>query len=121
MLKTLFAPQRDQRDAQTNCSQDTEQTVPATALPNRRRFLKKIGGAAAGMWAAQALAVSAVSSAEPAQAQEPEPSSRATRAFFLRANAAFQDRSAGYPPHPTNGDEQRYPQPDWKFFQGLAP
>jgi len=119
VLKSFFAPQRDQCDAPTNCSQESNQPIPTPDVPNRRRFLKKIGSAAAGVWAAQTLAVSAVSSAKPAQAQEPEPSSRATRAFFLRGNAAFQDRSAGYPPHPTNGDEGRYPNRIGNFSKGL--
>ena len=119
MLKTFLARQRDQCDAQTDCRQNANHSTQTQHVPNRRRFLKKIGGAAAGVWAAQTLAVSAVGSAEPAQAQEPDSSSRATRAFFLRANAAFQDRSAGYPPHRTNGDEQRYGSRIGNYSKGL--
>ena len=88
-------------------------------MPHRRRFLKKVGSAAAGMWAAQTLAISSVSSAEPAHAQEQEPEGRSNRAFFLRGNAALQDRYAGYPPHPPNGDEQRYRNRIGNYSKGL--
>ncbi len=120
MLKTFFAaPKHGQSDAEAHRGLDGKETPEAPLVPHRRRFLKKVGGAAASLWAAQALAISSVTSAEPAHAQEQEPSNRATRAFFLRGNAALEDRNAGYPSHPTNGDEQRYRNRIGNYSKGL--
>ncbi len=120
MLRNLFATQkRGQPAAEARPDQAGTEQPETFVAPNRRRFLKKVGGAAAGMWAAQALAISSVTSAEPAHAQEPEPSSRANRAFSLRGNSALEDRNAGYPPHPTNGDEQRYRNRVGNYSKGL--
>jgi len=119
VLRRFLATQKPGRpDAEANRDRDGNVPPKTVVVPNRRRFLKKVGGAAAGMWAAQTLAISSATGAELAHAEEQEPE-RSKRAFLLRGNAALQDRNAGYPSHPTNGDELRYGNRIGNYSKGL--
>ncbi len=83
---------------------------------DRRQFLGRAGGIAAGLSGALTgstvgLGLAALGG-RPARADEISPtkgSKRAEAAYKIRVEAAERDRKLGIPEHPTNGDEELYP------------
>ena len=85
---------------------------------SRRDFFAKVGVAAA------AAAVGGMVIEAPAAAQERDAAanssiSRVQQSFEIRRNAALRERNIPSPPHPTNGDEARYPNKIGNYSKGL--
>ena len=96
----------------------------------RRVFLGKVGGVTAASLAAGAIGLSPVLEAGSprTEAQELEPLAesgplsarkRAKKAFTLRVDVAQREKDLPLPFHPTNGDEERYPNKIASFSKGL--
>ncbi len=90
----------------------SQQTTPAPGV-SRRGFLGRAGGLAASTVAAGALTAlpvgDALSSSAAADAvTAPTAVQRADAAYALRVAAARYEHARPLPPHPTNGDEERY-------------
>ena len=114
-------------------SDDTEksETPEPSAAPerglDRRQFLGGVSGiAAAGLSGALAGGASALGLAalggSPAAATELAPTKgaqRAEAAYKVRVAAAERQRKLGIPEHPTNGDEERYPNRIGNFHKTL--
>ncbi len=91
-----------------------EQTDKSPSSLTRRKFLGNVGGVAALGAAAGAIGLEPIagSSRSVAQATEigPEnPIERLAKATGIRIEAALDDAADGIPFHPTNGDEELYP------------
>jgi hypothetical protein len=90
------------------------------SAPTRRKFMGKIGGAAAAT-AALALSPTLGSSSTRAEAETPtgvrDP--RVLKSFALRAGTAGADALVPVPPHTTNGDEGRYADHSASYSKGL--
>ena len=100
--------------------ESTEPSAGADVRPrlDRRGLLRCAAGSATALLSAGlAGCTSAADSAEEAVGGGVEPiaigplspTARADAAFRVRITAAKQERSLPIPPHPTNGDERRYP------------
>jgi hypothetical protein len=110
-------------DRRANASRVTPQ-LQSESQPcsrSRRAFIGKMGAlTAAGITAAGVSTLPLAARAETGTTFTPTGArQRLNRAFLLRTNAAIQDRSAGTPPHPTNGDEERYPNRIGNYSKGL--
>jgi hypothetical protein len=91
---------------------------------NRRKFIGRLGCAAAASLAASATGFSSVAQAAGAQSNSTTTSSsgadtRAQRSFQNRVNAAHAELNVPAPPQITNGDEQLYPNRIGNFSKGL--
>ena len=91
---------------------------------NRRKFIGRLGCAAAASLAASATGFSSVAQAAGAQSDSTTTSSsgadtRPQRSFQNRVNAARAELNVPVPPQITNGDEQRYPNRIGNFSKGL--
>lgn len=90
--------------------EDPAQSKP----PSRRAFLRQVVGLAA---ASNALVFSRTASAEPDRANFDD--RRREDAFRIRNDVALFEKKQPVPPHPTNGDEQRYSKKIGSFSKGL--
>jgi hypothetical protein len=89
--------------------------------PNRRNFVGKIGGAAAGL-AAGALGAPSVASAQSAgnnPAIEGVTNQRVIQAFTMRVGEAARDALTPVPNNAGNGDDSRYADKGGTFTKGL--
>ncbi len=91
---------------------------------DRRKFIRRLGCAAAASFAASATGFSSVAQAAGAQSNSTTPSSstadtRAQQSFQNRVNAAHAELNVPVPPQITNGDEQLYPNRIGNFSKGL--
>src|SRR5215217_3409452 len=87
---------------------------PPKASTSRRKFLGHMGGATAGAIALGSIGLEPLLGIEGsiAQAAEITPTSDAKRlseSFKIRSAAAKAEQTLGLFPHPTNGDEELYP------------
>jgi hypothetical protein len=91
-----------------------------SSSPTRRKFIGKIGGAAAAT-AAIALSPALDSPSTRAEAQTPAGVSdpRVLKSFALRVGKATADALVPVPPHTTNGDEARYADHSASYSKGL--
>ena len=91
-----------------------------SSSPTRRKFMGKIGGAAAAT-AAIALSPALDSPSTRAEAQTPAGVSdpRVLKSFALRVGTATADALVPVPPHTTNGDEARYADHSASYSKGL--
>jgi len=101
----------------------SKQTMPAPSLEqaedsrtghSRREFVGRVGGLAAGAIAAGAGSLPLAARAQGIDAAEAGFSShgaqqRRNQAFAIRLKAALREKNLPLPRHPTNGDEERYP------------
>jgi len=112
-------------DARTPiCQEEATSTAVGTS---RRKFLGRMGRAAAASLAVSAtgLATSAKtadrqSNFTPEQGQNPNGSQRAQQSFQNRRNAALAELNVAVPAEITNGDEQRYPNRIGNYSKGLV-
>src|SRR5277367_203083 len=112
-------------DARTPiCHEEATSTAVGTS---RRKFLGRMGRAAAASLAVSAtgLATSAKtadrqSNFTPEQGQNPNGSQRAQQSFQNRRNAALAELNVAVPAEITNGDEQRYPNRIGNYSKGLV-
>src|SRR5436305_753979 len=88
----------------------------ALAASNRRVFLQRVVAAAA---AANAFAISAPSDAASVSGTNAARNRRRSRAYRLRHKAAIDQQSLRIPDHPSNGDEEIYPNFIGNFSKGL--
>ena len=105
--------------------------------PGRRKFLRGIGAASAATIAAAATGLDWLRPREAAGAQfdaaadfEPESAAaagnpgvgavlRSLKSFTLRSQVALAEKAVQLPPHPSNGDETRYPNRIGNYSKGL--
>src|SRR5436853_7865668 len=89
------------------------QTIPSSSRRTRRRFLGDVGGIADASVAAGAIGMEPLfSSRVTVEAAEIAPDydhKRVNDAEKLRKDAAQDEQHLGAFPHPTNGDEELYP------------
>ena len=92
-----------------------------TLNENRRSFLKKIGGATASTFAIGAFAGTSAmeTKAQKGSFEKQIGSSRADVAFQIRVDAAQNQRNQPSVTHPTNGDEEQYPNFIGNFSKAL--
>lgn len=81
---------------------------------SRRRFLGHVGGATAASVAAGAAGLPALSllgapAAHAAEVGPMKPAQRANKAYEFRLKAALNEKTQPLPAHPTNGDDEAYP------------
>jgi hypothetical protein len=91
---------------------------------DRRKFISRLGCAAAAGFAASATGFSSGAEAAGAQSNSTTASSsggdtRALQSFRNRRNAALAELNVPVPPQVTNGDEQLYPNRIGNFSKGL--
>jgi hypothetical protein len=92
----------------------------------RRKFMGRIGRAAAASIAVSATGLSSVAKAASGQSNSAETqgsdhdNTRAQKCFNVRRNAAANELNVHVPPELTNGDEQRYSNRIGNFSKGLA-
>lgn len=95
-------------------------TEPGT---DRRRFLSRLGKLAAGAAAAGAVttgpAAQGLKDAAASDGSRWTDRERRYRALQVRVDAALQEFQLPHPPHPTNGDEERYRNRIGSFSKGL--
>ena len=99
---------------------NTQRDLPASAA--RRGFILRSTAAATaalGTAVLHPLLGGASGSAQAAEISSTPPSRRVQQAFLLRAQAAEAERARGVFPHPTNGDEERYPNRIANFHRTL--
>lgn len=110
----------DRTPGNLNERPDAAETRPAAPRAlTRRGLLGALGGTSAIAATAGTAAVIAPATAH-AEALGPlSPRDRRTKAFLIRGEAATLELLAGIPPHPTNGDEDRYPSRIGNFTKGL--
>ena len=91
---------------------------------SRRKFIGRVGSAAAASLAVSATGLSSL--AQSAEAQSTSASSngfgnqRAQESYMIRVAAARGELAVPTPPEITNGDEQRYPNRIGNYSKGLA-
>src|SRR5262245_42316174 len=79
---------------------------------SRRAFLGRVGGLTAGAMAVEVAGVAPLLDTKEAEAWEvgPEtPQQRRNHAYEVRHEAALSHKNLSLPDHPTNGDEELYP------------
>ena len=106
--------------SETLLSQLEHENTPA--LPSRRQFIGKFGGAAAAVGAIglSPLLDSSGTRAEAATGAIPDGTgSRVSKAYKLRVDTANRDSHIPVPPHTTNGDEKRYADKSGTYTKGL--
>jgi len=89
--------------------------VDSTIVEPRRRFLMQVGGCAAAL-------LGAGQGGTPAGAEELGPDNaprRREQALKIRLDAAFREAQLPLPPHPDNGDDQRFPSRIGSFTKAL--
>src|SRR5205823_2893368 len=113
-------------DLAARCANEQPSVTNQPALSirplSRRRFIGRIGGAAAAAWTASAISLSPVlgSKSVKAEAATILGRQRAIEAYDLRKDAALAEYHLPIVSHPNNGDEDLLQQQDWELFQGLA-
>jgi hypothetical protein len=102
-----------------------EQTDNPPSSMTRRRFLGNVGGTtatiglAAGIIGIEPILGSKRSVAQAVEIGPEGPVSRLAKATEIRINAAFDDAAASIPFHPTNGDEELFPNKIGTFTKNL--
>ena len=94
------------------------------APPSRRAFLRRIGGIAAAGVAAGPLDLPGLlgqggAAAEAAEVGPWKGQERRRHAYQVRHSAALAQKKLPHPAHPTNGDEERFPDQIGSFSKGL--
>jgi hypothetical protein len=94
------------------------------ASPSRREFLGNVSGATAATLAAGVVGIPSLGSHVPAKAAAPDvngfgDAGRAAQAYDVRVQAATIQKIAPLPDHPSNGDEDRYPNRIGNYSKGL--
>lgn len=100
------------------------ETEEIPAGMDRRVFLRTVGGTAAVAMTTGSLAAPALLRLEGAEAETAavgpvSPEKRRDQAYRVRVEAAKYQASLPLPAHPTNGDEERYPNKIGNFSKGL--
>ncbi|PYP87992.1 MAG: hypothetical protein DMF61_07785 [Blastocatellia bacterium AA13] len=99
------------------------QTIPSSSRRTRRRFLGDVGGIAAASVAAGAIGMEPLFSSrvtvEAAEIAPDDDHKRVNDAEKLRKDAAQDEKHLGAFPHPTNGDEELYPNRIGNFHKTL--
>jgi len=102
--------------ANTQSYREESEVDRASAFPfrkhTRRRFLGRVGGFSAAVMAAGTgglLALLDTRAAEAAEIGPESPQQRRNRAYQIRHDAALYHKNLPLPDHPTNGDEELYP------------
>ena len=108
------------------------EVLPATETNNlssasRRKFLGKVGTAAAATMAAGVIGTGKVALAQSSAKAGIRPefpggingNARVTHAYALRSAAATRELGVPIPPHTTNGDEARYADKSASYSKGL--
>ena len=112
----------DKRKTAPRADEISLEAKPETT--SRRKFIGRVGSAAAASLAVSATGLSSL--AKSAEAQSTSSNSngfgnqRAQESYMIRVAAARQELSVPTPPEITNGDEQRYPNRIGNFSKGLA-
>jgi len=91
----------------------------------RRKFIGRVGRAAAASLAFSATGLGSAAKAAPGQSNEATPglgngNGRAQQSFNIRRNAAANELNVSIPQEITNGDEQRYSNRIGSYSKGLA-
>jgi hypothetical protein len=94
------------------------------APPSRRQFLGRVGGATAGAIAIGTIGLEPLlgtmrSEAQAVQITPTSDSDRTEAAKAIRKKAADDEKALGVFPHPTNGDEELYPNRIGNFHKTL--
>ncbi len=92
---------------------------------SRRKFIGRVGSAAAASLAVSATGLSSLAQSASAQSTSSSSSSsggnqRAQESYMIRVAAARGELAVPTPPEITNGDEQRYPNRIGNYSKGLA-
>src|ERR1700758_2333838 len=97
---------------------DPEKQVPS---PSRRKFIGKIGGAAAAAATVGAVGFSPILGSAKAEAATKTPShnTREVASFALRVADATKEALITVPAHTTNGDETLYADKSGTYTKGL--
>jgi len=105
---------------------DDKQTKRRSQAPSRRQFLGQAGGATAAVLAVGAIGLEPLIGSKRSQALAVEvspfvddPGDRAGDAERVREDAARAEKALGQPAHPTNGDEELYPNRIGNFHKTL--
>ena len=112
----------DKRKTAPRADEISLEAKPETT--SRRKFIGRVGSAAAASLAVSATGLSSL--AKSAEAQSTSSNSngfgnqRAQESYMIRVAAARQELAVPTPPEITNGDEQRYPNRIGNFSKGLA-
>src|SRR5947208_4867870 len=112
-------------DLAARCANEQPSVTNQPALSirslSRRRFIGRIGGAAAAAWTASAISLSPVlgSKSVKAEAATILGRQRAIEAYDLRKEAALAEYHLPIVSHPNNGDEDRYSNKIGNYSKGL--
>jgi len=110
---------------------DDKQTKNGTYSSSRRKFLGKAGGATAAVLAVSAIGLEPLTGSRRSSARaieispftghnpNPDRTDRANQAEEIRVDAANAEQALGQPVHPTNGDEELYPNRIGNFHKTL--
>ncbi len=116
----------DQGQAARTQYNQAEETPDASSPfpPTRRTFLGGISGVTAATLAAGVVGLPPFSSLKGAEVEAAEVGplnaiQRLRQAYHIRQEAAQMERDLPLPDHPTNGDEERYPNKIGNFSKGL--
>jgi hypothetical protein len=106
-----------------------ERTKKRSHAPSRRQFLGQAGGATAAVLAVSAIGLEPLTGSRrstacaievsPFTGKNPDRTDRANRAEEIRVDAASAENDLGQPVHPTNGDEELYPNRIGNFHKTL--
>src|SRR6266571_8235172 len=112
-------------DLAARCANEQPSVTNQPALSirplSRRRFIGRIGGAAAAAWTASAISLSPVlgSKSVKAEAATVLGRQRAIEAYDLRKDAALAEYHLPIVAHPNNGDEDLYSNKIGNYSKGL--
>src|SRR5918993_2920785 len=113
------------RNGRESISRD-KQTKKRSHVPSRRKFLGQAGGATAAVLAVGAIGLEPLTGSRRSTVQAIELSpftgnrkTRAGQAEDIRKEAAAAEEELGQPVHPTNGDEELYPNRIGNFHKTL--
>jgi hypothetical protein len=108
---------------------DGERTKKRSRYSSRRQFLGQAGGATAAVLAVTAIGLEPLTGSNrstaraieisPFTGNNPDRTDRANQAEEIRVDAANAEQALGQPVHPTNGDEELYPNRIGNFHKTL--
>jgi hypothetical protein len=101
-------------------SKEKQTNTPSISSKSRRKFLENVSGMTAATIVTGVAGLPAIS--EKTQAQDltaAVASERTEKAYNLRVQAALFQKLQPLPDHPSNGDEQRYPNRIGNYSKGL--
>lgn len=98
--------------------------VKSPNASSRRRFLRNVGGATAATLAASAVGLPSIyqlgiNTAQAAEVGSQNGSQRVSKAYQVRHKAALDQKAQPLPAHPTNGDDETYPNFIASYSKGL--